>query len=259
MAGQRTNALVNSSKSLMDDEQKAVNSAPAESVTDSPAVEQKAPEVKEEAPQSEPISEEKREEPKTEGKSSGAEKRIHKLVKEVKTLKEQLGQYTDEVSVEEPQPQAVMPQYQPQGESQGEERSMTPQELEALIANRTRLEIEKEKTISRINSEATEVVNTYPQLNKDSEQFNPELNEAVTTAVYNEIRQNPTLSVKKLTEKYMKPYLKSVESAVDGRQQELAKAAVDAALRPTGTVSKAEKSVSEMSIEEIEAKYGTVR
>jgi len=255
-----------SSKTIMVNEQQAVKDAEAESVTESPTVEKTAPEVKTEAPESKPISEGKGDEVKTEGKAMGATKRIHELVdekkrlsREVQDLKGMLGQYTEAVSYEEPQPQAVMPNYQSDVNNTGEERSMTSQELESLIANRTRLEIEKEKTINKINTEAAEALKTYPQLDKNSDSFDPELNAAVTEAVFNAVRQNPTQSVKKLTDKYMKPYLKSVESAVGEKQQELAKAAVDAALRPTGTVSKAEKSVDEMSIEEIEAKYGTVR
>jgi regulator of replication initiation timing len=247
----------------MVDEDKTINqSVEQNNATEPSAVEPKTSEVKEEPVQPEK-TEKSTEESKTEGerKVSGAEKRIHELVDErdklraeAEDLRGKLGKYTEDVST--PQDQGNYPNYQPaDGASQSGERELTIDDLRAIA----RLEVEKEKTINRINMEAAEAQRSYPELDKKSEQFDPEINEAVTTAVWLEIQKNPTLSVKKLTEKYMRPYRKAAERAVSAKQQELARTVNDAALRPTGISNKAEKSVAEMSIEEIEAKYGTVR
>lgn len=187
-------------------------------------------------------------------RGKGAEKRIHQLVDKVKTLEQQLSEYTGEAEVDTQQGGYLDYNQIGQQNDQGE-RELTITDLQAI----TRLEIEREKTINRINQESKEAMTDYPELNPDDERFDPELSEIVTDSVLHKIQANPRQSVKALVQKYMKPYRKSVENAADGMRQELAKQVSDTALRPTGTVSKSEKSVDEMSIEEIEAKFGTVR
>lgn len=184
----------------------------------------------------------------------GAEKRIHQLVDKVKTLESKLNEYTGAAEVDDQY--GGYPDFTQYGQptEQGQ-RELTVSDLQAI----TRLEIEKEKTISRINSESKDAMTEYPELDPESQAFNPELSEIVTESVLHAVKANPRQSVKQLVNKYMKPYKRSVEDQVDGMREQIVKQVSDTALRPTGTVSKSEKSIEDMTIEEIEAKYGTVR
>lgn len=260
MAGQRK-ALFNNSKIHMDEEEKAINArAEANSSTDTPTVEPNAPEVTNDPVQPEK-TEQSTETEATEGKKkvSGAEKRIHKLVDErdqarieAETLQSKLAELTAG------QPAGNSPQYQPtNGESQGGERELTIDDLRTIARLEVRLEVEKERTINRINLEASEVIQSHPELNKDSDQFDPDINEAVTSAVLLEIQKDPTQSVKKLTEKYMKPYRLAAEKAVGKEKTNLTKQVSEGALRPSA-VKPAQKSFAEKSIEEMEAELEIV-
>lgn len=243
----------------MDEEALAINARAEEnSATDTPTVEPKAPEVMEETVQPEhTVKATETEETEGEKKVSGAEKRIHKLVderdsarQEAQSLSAKLAELTAGASA---QP-GNMPQNQPSsGESQGGERELTIDDLRTIA----RLEVEKERTIGRINSEAKEAQAKHPELDPSSDLFDADINEAVTSAVELEIRANPTKSVKDLTEKYMKPYRKAAERAVGAEKQILAKQVSDEALRPSN-VKPVNKSFAEKSLEEMESELGMV-
>jgi hypothetical protein len=186
-----------------------------------------------------------------EKKETGASKRIPGLVRDKKQLQEKV----EDLSTKLETFTQGLNNYEPNTPNYGEgERDLTLDDLRAL----TRMEIEKEKAINRINNEAKEAVLKYPQLDPLSDSFDPDLNDSVTTTVYHAVRGNPTTSVTSLVDKLMKPFTKSVESAVASEKKELAKQAAESAMRPSSHVDKTEKSVEDMSIEEIKEKYGVV-
>jgi hypothetical protein len=165
--------------------------------------------------------------------------------------------------------------YQPQQPSQpqpivrpGEE--LTAEELDRRIMEReqrmmsqfeSRQELSRrqDEAVSRHRNETAEVTTEYPQLNPKSDQFNPELSEAVTEAVEAQLKASPyTASVKKIVGKLMKPYLGSVANEVGKERENIARQVSQSALRPTA-VRKAEKGANEKSIAELEAELGIVQ
>jgi hypothetical protein len=241
----------------MVDEQKTVNKTDEKNIPAESSTEEKNPlEVKTEAvnPEKTEIS---TEEVKTKDeKLTGAEKRIHQLVDERNQAKAEAEDLSAKLSelTSAPADMGYNPANKPaNGESQGEERELTIDDLRAVA----RLEVEKEKTIARINSEAIESQKLHPELDKTNELFDSEVNEAVTTAVWLEIKNNPNLSVKKLTDKYMRPYRKAAEKAVGQEKATLTKQVNEEALRPSN-VKVAEKPFAEKSFKEMEEQLGVV-
>lgn len=258
MADQRTDLFKNS-KIHMDEEALAINArAEANSQTETPTVETNAPEVTSETVQ--PEKTETSTEPQVsegEKKVSGAEKRIHKLVDERDQARQEaqdLSSKLAELTAQATTSPGYNPTNQPSnGESQGGERELTIDDLRTIA----RLEVEKERTINRINLEASEAQKIHPELDKDSDKFDPDINEAVTSAVWLEVQRDPSQSVKKLTEKYMKPYRKAAERAVGEEKKVLTQQVNDEVLRPSN-VKPVNKSFAEKSLEEMEAELGFV-
>lgn len=234
---------------LMENENVEVENNEAES---SP-VEEKATLESEESQSSEADQPESEETESEDGekRETGASKRIRGLVKEKKQLQDQVESLSSKIEEFTSGLNRFEPSIPPSGSG---ERELTLDDLRAL----TRMEIEKEKVINRINTEAKEAVTAYPQLDPSSDKFDPDLNESITTAVYNAVVGNPNTSVTALVAKMMKPFSKSVENAVASEKSNLAKQAAESAMRPSSHVEKTEKSVEDMSIEEIKEKYGVV-
>lgn len=112
------------------------------------------------------------------------------------------------------------------------------------------------EAINRINSEASEVIRAFPELDPDSDSFNSELSETVTEAIEAYVKVNPyTASVKQFATKLMKPYQRAVAREVGQASENIAKQVSQTALRPT-SVRKQEKTASEKSIAELEADLG---
>jgi len=233
----------------------AVNEDDKNIPSETPAEEENVSEVEESEVTSEK-TETSTEEPKAEDKKvTGAEKRIHKLVEEknkakaeVQSLEEKLAEHT---SGQVPQEGETPPQFTPDNE--GAERELTIDDLRTIV----RLENERSDTVRRINSEALEAVKTYPELDKKSDQFDTDVNDAVTTAVWLEIQKDPSKSVIKLTEKYMRPYKGAAERAVSKEKKNLTKQVSEGALKPV-TVKSVDKTLDEKTIEELEAELETV-
>lgn len=242
--------MVNEEQTIKESDDPNITPVPS---TDEP----KAQEVKEEAVQPEK-TEQSTEEPKTDGgkKLSGAEKRIHELVDEreraraeAEDLKAKLAELTAQPNAKE-----GAPQYQPtEGESQGGERELTLDDLRTIA----RLEVEKERTVNRINTQAAEAIKLNPELDKKSDKFDPDINEAVTTAVWLEVQKDPSKDVLKLAEKYMKPYRKAAEKAVGEEKKALTQQVNDEALRPVN-VKTVDKKFEDKSFKEMEEELGVV-
>jgi len=233
----------------MDEEQKTVNGGEEDITLESSTNEPKQLEVAEEAVPAEK-TEKSTEESNTESKKfSGAERRIHEVVSEKKRAEmerdearqqaESLSQKLAELTA---QPTGAPDQTDP-----NEERTLTIDDLRSIA----RLEVEKERTVNRINAQGAEAIKLYPELDKSSDSFDSDINEAVTSAVLLEVRNDPSKDVVKLTEKYMKPYRKAAERAVGEEKATLAKQASESALRPNN-IKPVDKGFQEKSIEEME-------
>lgn len=115
------------------------------------------------------------------------------------------------------------------------------------------------EVVSRINSEAQEALKKYPELDPDSESFDPDLSESVTEAVLAHAKADPyNASPKKFVDRMMRPYKQAVAKEVGQATENIAKQVSETALRPT-TIRKVEKSATEKSIAELEKDLGVVQ
>lgn len=224
------------------------------------------PEPKEEATEeAEEAKAESTEEVEEESEETGGKKGYSKRVQELankakkaeekaKSLEERLSELTGQDSP------AEIPQYKPKFEPGSE---VTLDDLQKEVANladsRVSLKIRQYEAINRINNESAEAVRKYPELDPDSDEFNPELSEAVTEATENYVKSNPySASVKDFVTKLMKPYKGAVTKEVGKATEQIAKDVSKAALKPT-SIRKGEKSADEKSIEELEKELGVVQ
>lgn len=119
------------------------------------------------------------------------------------------------------------------------------------------LKIKQSEAINRINNETGEVVRLYPQLDPSSDEYDPELSDAVTEATEAHIRQNPySASPKKFVEKLMRPYKRSVTKEVGKETANIAKQVAESAARPTAVTVKSGKSDAEKTLAELEQELG---
>ena len=201
-------------------------------------------------------------ETETEGEKKGAQSRIRELntkakvaEEEAKSLREKLAELTSPVGQG-----AQMPQYSPQEPITGEIDANEFQKRVLQQADaRTELRIRQSEAVNRINNEASEVEQKYPELNKNSENYNKRLSEKVAETVEKLVKANPyTTSVKKEVEDIMSLFNEGIATEVGQAGENIAKQVSQAALRPTA-VRKQEKSAKELSIAELEAKLGVVQ
>lgn len=130
--------------------------------------------------------------------------------------------------------------------------------LQQASANANLMQKQSE-AINRINSEASEMIRAYPELDPDHESFNKELSDTIAEAVEAHVRANPyTASVKQFTARLMKPYQGAVTKEVGKATENIARQVSQAALRPT-SVRNTEKTASEKSIAELEQELGIVQ
>lgn len=209
-------------------------------------------------------------------KSAGA--RIRELNQKAKaaeerarSLEEKVAELTGSVN-----PQAdfnhngyQQPQYNPQQPIVAPGEEIDAVELDRRIQEREQrilqqagaiadLKHRQSDAVSRINKESSEVIKAYPELDPDSDRFNPELSDTIYEAVEAHIRVNPySASVKTFVNKLMKPYKGAIENEVGQATENIAKQVSQAALRPS-SIRKPEKAAAEKSIAELEATLGVV-
>jgi len=129
------------------------------------------------------------------------------------------------------------------------------QQADALVTLRSK----QNDAINRINSEASEVMRKYPELDPTSPSFNRELSDAITEATESHVRGAPySASVIKFVDKMMRPYKGAVSREVGDMTKSIAKQVSEAALRPT-SVREKERPATEKSIAELEAQLGVVQ
>jgi hypothetical protein len=233
---------------------------------------------------SEPVEsteETKSEETETETEDSskkGATKRIRELVSDKKQAEEKVKSLEDIVaklkgSVEpalQVQTQAQQSQnlvYEPIVKP-GEEVDINEldrrvqdreQRLKQEIRTETDLKNKQSEAINRHINELAEARKLYPQLDSDSDSFDKDLSESVTEAAEAFIWQNPyTASAKTFISKMMKPYERAVTKEVGKVTENIAKQVSQTATRPTSVSTKGGKNDSELTIKELEDKYGVV-
>ena len=249
----------------MDNEQKAEkDAAEKSSVTESPTVEPKVvPEVEEpKSEESDVETKDEEQQPKVEEspKLKPVEKRIHKLVgerdkqkAENESLVKQVEDLTDELSQGQ-SPQENGPTIEPGAEVSQEQYKADVVKTAQSIAQ---LEVQKANVINKINREANESMQEFPELNPKSKVFDAELSESITESVKAQIQVNPSGSVKKLVTRLMKPYKRSVERQVAESTEDIAKQVSEGAQRPSNVKVK-DKAFDELSIQEMEDKLGVM-
>lgn len=121
------------------------------------------------------------------------------------------------------------------------------------------IKLKQGDAINRINREAEQVIRDYPQLDINSDKFDKELSDSVTEIVTDLVKSNPyAASPKKIVERIMKPYLRSVTKEVGKASESIAKQVSQTAVRPTSVSAKAGKSDKDKSLKELEAELGVV-
>lgn len=203
----------------------------------------------------------KEETTETEGESKkGYSHRVQELANKAraaeeraKSLEERIAELTrPEVPAAQQMP-TYIPQVEPGAEISPEQyKQDVMRSADALVT----LRVKQSEAVNRINTEASEAIRTFPELDPDNENFNEELSDTITEATEAYIKSNPyTASVKQFVAKLMKPYKGAVTKEVGKATEQIAKQVSEAALRPT-SVRKSEKSAEDMTPEELEKKLG---
>jgi len=190
--------------------------------------------------------------PKVEGRKT-AESRIRRLVtekKEAEAKAESLADQVRKMTTVRP------PEYVPSPET-ANDTELTVEEVLRRADTLTQIRLAQQDNLHRVNNEALEAIKAYPELDPESESFDPDLSESISQATLASISANPTAPVRKFVDSMMKPYKKAVEKQATGQAEALTKQASQTAMRPT-QVQEQEKPFSELSIEEMEKKLGVV-
>lgn len=226
------------------------------------------PDVPEQSESTPEVQPEPQGEVESEGK--GAEGRIRELSHQTKVKDEEIRSLTDKINeLTGPgnQQDYRIPEYNPNEPivQAGEEldaaelnRRITERDQKLIRAAESRAELRSRQieAENRHRSETDIVMRDYPQLNPDSKEFDPELSDTISEAVEAHLRMNPySASVKKFTDKLMKPYKNAVDKEVGQATEKIAKQVTEAALRPT-SVRKTEKTAQDKTIAELEAELG---
>src|SRR3990167_6233036 len=117
------------------------------------------------------------------------------------------------------------------------------------------LQTQRALAIDRVNREARELTRKYDVLNPRSENFDPELSEAVTEAAEAYVRANPTKSLEEFVDKQMRLHKRAITKEAKAEQAEIAKQSGQSAIRPS-TSKPVEKKFEDKTIEEMESELG---
>lgn len=264
---------------MIDEENMAVNEEVGDEadLDTTPVSEEQAPEEVE-TEDVEQASETTEEETETEGNvdKKGASKRIKELNERAKKaeekaqslaekLAERMGSVDSNDNIERYQPK-----FNPQEPIVKEGEEITAEELNRRITERDKrllmqadalstLRQKQSEAVNRINTEANEAIKEYPELDPESDAFNPELSETVYESVENYVKNNPfSASVKTFVKKQMRPYQKAVAKEVGKERENIAKQVSQTALRPI-SIKSTEKVAEDMSVEDLEKKLGVIQ
>jgi len=110
----------------------------------------------------------------------------------------------------------------------------------------------------KLKEEALDIIRNTPELDPNSESFDPDLSEAITEAVEAKHRLSANFSLKETVNKFLKPYKRAAEKAVDSEQKNIAQQVASAGVRPGASPVVDEKRFEDLSVEEMEGKLGKV-
>jgi hypothetical protein len=140
---------------------------------------------------------------------------------------------------------------------ENQETELTYEELMRRQDALVQIRLAQQENVHRVQNEAVEAINAYPELNPDSEGFDSELSESISQAVLAKVQADPTSSLRSFVDSLMRPYRRSLEKQEAGQKETITKQVSQQAMRPT-SVQQQEKPFAELSIEEMEAKLGSV-
>lgn len=246
----------------MDENQEALNeqaddNSPAQSPSEEPNLSENESVTETEE---QPITEEAATEQPQQSDKRTARDRIRELASErnqykekYKSLQEQIAELTGQGDQGYENQEPYRPQYEPGSEITTDQYN---QDVYRTADSLVQLRLAQQKHIERVNSEASETISSYEQLNPKSEKFDPELSESISNAALAHMRLNPTASVKKFVDGLMKPYMRSVTKQVEDQAEGLARQVTQSALRP-GTSAKGSGELSPEELQELKTKDPT--
>jgi len=254
----------------MADQTPALNTPQEEVVEQSPTQGQ-TPQT-DSAPQQE---ETQQEQGKEEGRN--AQNRIREVVKEKNELKgtvESLTQQIEKLTGAPFNPDSYVPPSTVKPNEQGEiDPAQYAQDTARRSATAAFLVAQQQRAVDTIRKETVDIEREYPQLNPDSDQFDRDLSNAVSSAVEAQVKVftgqydqqgqpvfaiNPNVSPKKIAALLMKPYQKSLKQASAEVETTTRKQVAETALRPTQQAPHGQKKAEDMTIRELEKKLGVV-
>lgn len=247
----------------MDEQENTLNAGESPQ-TGSLPVEQTATRAEETSETTEPTGSETTEGSQADDKK-GANARIRELAREKneykaksESLADQMAKLTQGVSPLEQYAPQQAPAYQPPQEDQAITREQYEMDVMRRADALVTLKLKQQEHINRVNQESSEVIAKYDQLNPDSDKFDRDLSETLTDTILRVVKADPTASVKKIAESFMKPYTRSVQQQVGEATEDVAKQAKQSAVKPTGT-KVAEKPFGSLSLAEMEKKLGVMQ
>lgn len=192
--------------------------------------------------------------PKDENRKT-AKSRIRELVNEKKEAEAKAESLADQVK----KLTAYKPnnEFLPEPQQQPEQTEITYEELMRRQDALVQIRLAQQENTHRVQQEALEAIKAYPELDPDSDSFDPELSESISQATLAKIQAEPTAPVRKFVDGLMRPYKRSLERQASDQRATLTKQVTQQAMRPT-QVQEQEKPFNELSIDEMEKKLGVV-
>lgn len=141
-----------------------------------------------------------------------------------------------------------------------ERGEITYEDYQRDVQNNAKAAVEAVLSQQQLKREALEVVRENPELDPNSESFDPDLSEAITEAVAAKHRLSSNLSIRETVNKLLKPYKKAAEKAIDSQKRDLVSQVASGGIRPGSSPSpeSENKQFEELSLEEMESKLGKV-
>lgn len=237
------------------------NTVPAENeqvaedsnVDASPAVEEQTSESPETDGQSSSAEESGEEtQGEAERKPSRAERRIRELSEEVKRLKQQ----PDLSPFQQPQ----VPQVDPGQELSVEDyQRHVAQQADAIANLRVEQRLQQYEATKNFETDIDVLPQKYPELNETSPEYNPVLVEKISDAfkarAFKGNQVDPEVRLADVAKDYIDVARAAAKKSSADMKNAVAASADTTAIKPTATQSES-KSAKDMSIEEMEAKYG---
>lgn len=141
-----------------------------------------------------------------------------------------------------------------------EKGEITYEDYQRDVRDNAKAAVQAVLSQQQLKQEALDVVRENPELDPNSDSFDPELSEAITEAVAAKHRLSSNFSVKETVNKLLKPYKRAAEKAIDSQKRDLVSQVASGGIRPGSSPSPEadKKGFDDLSLEEMEAKLGKV-